>query len=135
MAEAIAGVRSRACSSHGVSVHFTTRLRTESVASWLSGVLERIHKLANKGKVRLTVKALAEVRGLGLGLGVSDVVDILTTLSTADSAGRLRSSASSEWLYVFKPTAAETVLYVKVVLRGDCVVVSFHKDESDEEFS
>ena len=105
------------------------------MASWLSGVLERIHKLANKGKVRLTVKALAEVRGLGLGLGVSDVVDILTTLSTADSAGRLRSSASSEWLYVFKPTAAETVLYVKVVLRGDCVVVSFHKDESDEEFS
>lgn len=103
------------------------------MTSWLSGVLERIHKLANEGKVRLTVKALAEVRGLGLGLGVSDVVDILRTLSTADSAGRLRSLSSSEWLYVFKPTAAETVLYVKVVLRGDCVVVSVHKDESDEE--
>jgi hypothetical protein len=105
------------------------------VAAWLSGVLKRIHKLASEGKMRLTVKALAEVRGLDLGLGVSDVVDILTTLSAADSAGRLRSSASSEWLYVFKPTAAETVLYVKVVLRGDCVVVSFHKDESNEEGS
>ena len=103
------------------------------MASWLSGVLERIHKLANEGKVRLIVKALAEVRGLGLGLG--DVVDILTTLSMVDSAGRLRSSSSSEWLYVFKPTVAETVFYGKVVLRGDCVVVSFHKDESDEEGS
>ncbi len=79
------------------------------------------------------MKAIAEVRGLELGLGVSDVVDILTALSAVDSAGRLRSSASSEWLYVFKPTVAETVLYVKVVLRGDCVVVSFHKDESNEE--
>lgn len=103
------------------------------MASWISKVLERIHKLANKGHVRLTVKAIAEIRGLGLG--VSDVVDILTALSLADSAGRLRSLASSEWLYVFKPTVAATVLYVKVVLRGDCVVVSFHKDESDEEGS
>ena len=103
------------------------------MAAWLSGVLDRIHKLADESKVRLTVKAIAEVRGLGLGLAVSDVVDILTALSPADSAGRLRSSASSEWLYVFKPTVAETVLYVKVVLRGDCVVVSFHKDKSDEE--
>jgi hypothetical protein len=87
------------------------------VAAWLPGVLRRIHKLANEGKVRLTVKALAEVRGLGLGLGVGDVVDMLTALSAADSAGRLRSSASFEWLYVFKPTAA------------------FHRDESDEEGS
>lgn len=32
---------------------------------------------------------------------------------------RLRLSASSEWLYAFKPTVAETVLYVKVVLPDD----------------
>ena len=50
-----------------------------------------------------------------------------------DSAGRIRSSVSGEWLYVFKPTIAETVLYVKVVLRSDCVVASFHRDESDDE--
>ena len=105
------------------------------MASWLSGVLDRIHELARDGNVRLTVKALAEVRGLGLGLGVSDVVDILIALSPTDSAGRLRSSVSSEWLYVFKPMVAETILYVKLVLRSDCVVVSFHKDESDEEGS
>ena len=105
------------------------------MASWLPGILARIRKLAKEGRVRLTVKAIAELRGLGLGLDVSDAIDILTTLSTADSAGRLRSSASSEWLYVFKPMAAETALYVKIVLRGDCVVVSFHKDDADEEGS
>ena len=103
------------------------------MASWLSGALERIHKLANQGKVRLTVKALGEVRGLDLGLGASDVIDVLMSLSAADSFGRIRSLATSEWLYVFKPVAAETVLYVKVALRADCVVVSFHKDGFDEE--
>jgi Motility quorum-sensing regulator, toxin of MqsA len=105
------------------------------VPVWLNGVLDRVHKLAEVGKVRVTVKALAEVRGLGLGLGVTDVIDVLIGLTPADSAGRVRSSVSSEWLYVFKPTVAETVLYVKVVLRNDCVVVSFHKDEPDEEGS
>lgn len=100
------------------------------MASWLSRALDRIRNLAAARRVRLTVKALAEVRRLGLG--VDDVVDILTALSPADSAGRLRSSESSEWLYVFKPTVAEVVLYVKVVLRGDCVVVSFHEDKPDE---
>ncbi len=103
------------------------------MAAWLSEILDRIHKLANDGKVRLTVKAIAEIRGLDLGLGVFDVIDVLIALSPTDSAGRLRSSLSSEWLYVFKPRVAETVLYVKVVLRGDCVVVSFHEDESDED--
>lgn len=45
----------------------------------------------------------------------------------------MRSTISAEWLYVFKPTVIETVLSVKVVLQNDCVGVSFHKDETDEE--
>jgi Motility quorum-sensing regulator, toxin of MqsA len=101
------------------------------VASWLSRVLDRIHTRAREGNVHLTVKALTEARDLDLG--VSDVIDALLALSPTDSAGRRRSTLSSEWLYVFKPVVAETVLYVKVVLRNDCVVVSFHKDEGNEE--
>ena len=31
--------------------------------------------------------------------------------------------------YPFKPQVAETILYVKVILRNDCVVISFHEDE------
>jgi hypothetical protein len=107
----------------------------EPVSAWLSRVLDRIHKLANQGKVRFTAKAINELRGLDLGLGAFDAIDILVALAPTDAAGRLRSSVSSEWLYVFKPTVAEIVLYVKVVLRADCVVVSFHKDQSDEEGS
>jgi hypothetical protein len=36
-------------------------------------------------------------------------------------------------MYVFKPTLGARVAYVKLVLRGDCVVVSFHEDERGEE--
>lgn len=35
-------------------------------------------------------------------------------------------------MYLFKPQLAGTVLYVKLVLRNDCVVVSFHEDEGGE---
>lgn len=38
----------------------------------------------------------------------------------------------SRWMYVFKPRVAETVLYLKLILRADCVVVSFH-EEGDRE--
>lgn len=32
-------------------------------------------------------------------------------------------------MYLFNPPLARTVLYVKLILRSDCVVVSFHEDE------
>jgi hypothetical protein len=32
-------------------------------------------------------------------------------------------------MYLFKPQLAGTVCYVKVILRNDCVVISFHEDE------
>ena len=50
-------------------------------------------------------------------------------MSAGDSAGRLVSETTGEWMYVFKPTVGGQVLYVKIVLRADCVVVSFHEDE------
>jgi hypothetical protein len=31
-------------------------------------------------------------------------------------------------MYIFKPTLDDKVLYVKIVLRTDCIVVSFHED-------
>ena len=34
-----------------------------------------------------------------------------------------------EWMYLFKPRLSEPVLYVKVILRSDCVLISFHEDE------
>src|SRR5882724_1826507 len=42
---------------------------------------------------------------------------------------RLSSPATDEWAYVFKPKLAGMVLYRKLILRSDCVVISFHEDE------
>lgn len=36
---------------------------------------------------------------------------------------------------MFKPEVAGAVLYVKMLLKLDCVVVSFHRDEADDEGS
>ena len=38
-----------------------------------------------------------------------------------------------ELMYVFKPSVAETLIYLKLVLRAECVVVSFHEDEDEGE--
>lgn len=66
------------------------------------------------------------------GLDEQDAVEVLRKLKTADSTGRLRSERTREWLYVFKPAVAGTRLYVKVLLRNECFVVSFHEDSDDE---
>ena len=34
-------------------------------------------------------------------------------------------------MYVFKPTVADTVVYLKLLVRETCLVVSFHEDEGD----
>ena len=63
-----------------------------------------------------------------LGLDEEDTCDILAKL-TLEDVGRLQSAATGEWMYLFKPELAGSVLYVKLILRSDCVVVSFHEDE------
>jgi hypothetical protein len=52
-----------------------------------------------------------------------------------DYAGRVESATTGEWMYIFKPAVAGSVVYVKLVVRADCVVISFHEDEEavDEE--
>ena len=87
---------------------------------WLPAVLRQVHKLVAEGKVGLTYKAVRESEAMGL---------VLAGLATADSAGRLASRITDEWMYVFKPRVGAEVIYVKLVLRLDCVVVSFHEDE------
>jgi hypothetical protein len=36
-------------------------------------------------------------------------------------------------MYVFKPNVGGILVYVKLILRRGCVVVSFHKDEGGDE--
>lgn len=72
---------------------------------WLSQVLTRIHAFARAGRVRLTLKAQRELALVGLGLDVQDACDVLVV--------------------------ADTLVYVKLVLRSDCLVVSSHEDEGE----
>jgi hypothetical protein len=99
------------------------------MARWLPGVLRRIHKLAAEGRYRLTYKAVWEVGNLGLA--PEDVQDVLVSLGPSDSTGRVASGMTGEWMYVFKPYVAARVLYVKLIVRDGCIVVSFHEDEGE----
>jgi motility quorum-sensing regulator/GCU-specific mRNA interferase toxin len=103
------------------------------VPTWLPRILRRIRELAAAGRVRFTFKAVRELAALSLD--ADDAVDILRSLSSAHTHGRLRSEATDEWMYVFKPIVGETVVYVKVAVRDDCIVVSFHEDEADHDDS
>ncbi len=104
-------------------------------ARWLLTVLSRIRALAVQRKVRFTYKAFRELAALDLGLDEDDACDILANLSTSDCVERLVSRETGEWMYLFTPRVAWSVLYVKVILRADCVVISFRegKDEDDED--
>ena len=99
---------------------------------WLSRVLFRIRRLAAQGKVVFTGKALEELQALDLGLDERDGVEIIAGLRPRDSAGRVRSPQTDEWLYVFRPRVADLLVYVKLALRSVRVVVSCHQDRADE---
>jgi len=98
---------------------------------WLLSVLTRIHEFALTRRVRFTLKARRELAVLEAGLDEEDACDALASLTAEDSAGRMLSSATGEWMYLFKPLLGGSRLYVKVVLRGECIVVSFHEDEGE----
>jgi hypothetical protein len=100
---------------------------------WLPRALARIRACARGRKVHFTLKARRELAGLALGLDELDACDVLARLVPVDSVGRVESAATGEWLYLFKPALAGTTLYLKVVLRPDCVVISFHEDEGGDE--
>ena len=97
------------------------------MAGWLRKVLKRIHELAAEGGYSLTYKALREAESLGLA--PEDVQDVLVRLGASDSAGRVASGTTGEWMYVFKPEVGVRILYVKLIVRDGCIVVSFHEDE------
>jgi hypothetical protein len=40
----------------------------------------------------------------------------------------LKSRKTGEWMYIFKAALDDKPLYVKILLRADCIVISFHED-------
>jgi hypothetical protein len=96
---------------------------------WLPKVLTRVRELAAAREVVFTLKARRELASLDIGLDEEDACDVLVRLGVEDSVGRLESAWTGEWMYLFKPQLAGVVLYLKLILRNDCLVVSFHEDE------
>jgi hypothetical protein len=94
-------------------------------------VLAEIHRLAALRRIRFTLKATEEFATLDMGFDESDALQILSELRLADLVSRVESERAPEWLYVFKPEVGDTVLYLKLIVRTDCVVISFHEDEGE----
>ena len=102
------------------------------MSGWLKQVIARIRLLAGHGKVTFTYKAFREVSELDLELDETDVCMILTEIGIKKFQGRVRSTATREWLYVFAPEVGGVSIYLKVLLRSDCIVISFHEDQKYE---
>jgi hypothetical protein len=98
---------------------------------WLPRILARLHRLAAQRRVRFTIKALQELRALDLD--ADDAVDVLRGLVPGDSAGRLVSTGTGEWMYVFTPRVGVATVYLKLVVRADCIVISFHEETGHED--
>jgi|SRR6185436_16061397 len=98
---------------------------------WLPRVLLRIRELVAQGHVRFTHKANEELKVLRLDQ--EDGLEIIAGLADEDFASRLTSQATGEWMYVFKPSLGHACVYVKLVLRSNCIVVSFHEDQNHED--
>ena len=97
----------------------------------LANVLTRVRALAAEENVRFTLKAVRELAALGLD--ATDACESLEGLKAADFVKRLASEATGEWMYVFKPKVGGITVYVKLILRRGCVVVSFHEDEAGDD--
>jgi hypothetical protein len=91
--------------------------------------IQRIHELAERRAVRITLKALNEAAALEPPADIDDVLEVLSDLTAADWRCRIHSVTTGEPMQIFKPlTDAFGLLYVKVIVRRDCVVVSFHEE-------
>ena len=82
---------------------------------WDARVLLRIRRLAAAGRVTMTHKARTELALLGMD--ETDAQDVIAALSRRQSRGRTRSRATNEWMYVFRATAWDVPVYIKLLLR------------------
>jgi hypothetical protein len=99
------------------------------MARWLADVVSRIRGFAAARKVLFTLKARQELASLKFGMDEEDACDVLANLAAKDSAGRLQSAETGEWMYLFKPDVGGTIVYAKLIVRSECIVVSFHEDD------
>jgi hypothetical protein len=103
------------------------------VPRWLGDVLRAIHGHARSSSVRLTYKALVEMAGLDPAVSPEEALELLAGLTRSRFRYRVRSARTGEWLYVFRAAWCGERIYLKLLLRADCTIVSFHPEDSDHE--
>src|SRR3989344_7133407 len=91
-------------------------------------VIQNIKTLASEEKVRFTNKAYRELYNLELELDENDVYALLQDLRPHEFKHRERSKITEEWLYVFKIEIFGVIIYLKLILRKKCIIISFHED-------
>lgn len=94
-------------------------------------LLSRVRQLAEQGCVIFTRKAYRELTTFEEPLTETDALDVVATLTEQDFIERIKSRATSEQMYVFKPRLGATVIYVKLLIRDNCIIISFHEDTED----
>ncbi len=67
-----------------------------------------------------------------MGLDETDVIRILQGLTLSDFKEKKKSKITKEWLYVFVFSIESCPIYMKLILRTHCLILSFHEDEPDE---
>lgn len=100
---------------------------------WRTLAVARIRELAVTRQVRFTLKARRELALLPFAFDEIDACDVLAQLRSRDCIGRTASTVTEAWLYLFKVRLAGTLLYIKVIVRAQCVVVSFHEDGKEHD--
>ena len=86
--------------------------------------LSVVHSLIKQGKVRATVSALAG--GAALGFEFKDIVAIVKVLTPRDFYKSMTTHADHLiWQDVYRPTAADGEVYLKLTVTDDVVIVSF----------
>jgi hypothetical protein len=103
------------------------------VPAWLTRVVARVRELATLRKVVFTQKAARELELIDLPIDQEDALEVLGHLSAEDFSARFMSDLSDEWMYVFKPRVGGLLLYVKVILRHECRVISLHEARGDDD--
>lgn len=99
---------------------------------YLPWILGKIRHLALNGNVQFTLKALSELALIEIGLDETDVCEILAELDISDFKGRKLSVITEEYLYVFAQMVGGMEIYMKVIVREYCLVISFHEDLKNE---
>ena len=106
--------------------------------SWKAVVVAGIKRLARESRIVITEKAKVELLALRASLpsildlpelDEEDIREVLLDLKQAQLVQRLTSKRTGELLYVFHPEFYGETIYLKLAVRDDCVVISFHEQQ------